>query len=516
MDQALSREYHFGSLLRYALPTIVMMVFMSLYTIVDGAFVSRFVGAAALSAINIIYPVQALLMALAVMLATGGNAVIARRLGEGREDLARQNFSLITLTGVILCCVVSGLCLAFLEPLCLALGANDVLLPPSMDYLGTLLWFTPATTLQMLFQVFFVTAGYPGLGLGLTLASGISNAVLDYLLIVPAGLGIRGAAFATAAGQTLTAVVGLWFFAKHRGRSTLWFTAPRWDGRALFQSCTNGSSEMVTNLANAVITLLFNQAMMGLLGEDGVAAITIVLYGQYILSSMYLGFSMGVSPILSYNYGSGNWPRLRYLLGICLKFVAVSSLAFFAVFMLCSPLLVAVFTPPPHPVYDLALHGFRLFGFCCLFAGTNIFASAHFTALSDGRTSAFISFLRTFGMILPVLVFMPRFIGVDGVWLAVPVAEFLTLLFAAGLLLHWNRHAPRETSAVSGLDAAAIADALANESIDCYLQRTERPPGPDPGGRSAFMKGEVNASCMRQTAPARSAPGRRSAGTRPR
>ena len=455
MHQALSRDYNFGSLLKYAFPTIVMMVFMSLYTIVDGAFVSRFVGSNALSAINIIYPVQALLMALGVMLATGGNAVIARRLGEGRQKDARDVFAFLTLAGVVICCIVAGLCLIWLRPLCRLLGANDVLMPPSMDYLRVILLFTPASTLQLLFQVFFVTAGRPSLGLWLTVASGVTNAVLDYVFIVPLGLGIEGAAFATAAGQSLTAVVGLWFFAKERDPSLLWFGRPRWNGRALLQSCTNGSSEMVTNLANAVITLMFNQAMMNLLGEDGVAAITIVLYGQFVLTSLYMGFSMGVSPILSYNFGAGNWPRLRRLVRICVTFVAASSLGIFAVFELCSKLLVGVFTPPPQPVYYIALHGFHIFAFCALFSGSNIFASAHFTALSDGRRSAFISFFRTFGMIWPVLAILPKYIGVDGVWLAVPVGELLTLLITIVLMGAWFRKAPREQ-----MDLTVVPDPL--------------------------------------------------------
>lgn len=443
MDQTLARDYRFGSLLRYSLPTIATMVFMSLYTIVDGAFVSRFVGPQALSAVNIVYPVVSVLIALAVMLATGGNAVIARKLGEGRPEAARQNFTLILLVGVGVSAAFAAACLAFLRPLCYALGANDALLAPCMEYLRILLWFAPASALQMLFQSFFVTAGRPGLGLGLTVLAGVANAVLDYLLIVPAGLGVRGAALATAAGQMIPAVVGLCFFAAQRGKGPLWLCRPKWDGRALFQSCTNGSSEMVTNLASAVITLLFNQLMMALLGEQGVAAITIVLYGQFLLSSLYMGFSMGVAPILSYNYGAANWARLRRLFRICLGFVAGSSLAIFAGSQLFAPLLVGVFTPPAQPVYAIALHGFRLFGLCYLFAGTSTFASALFTALSDGRTSALISFLRTFGLILPALVLLPRWAGVDGVWLAVPAAELATVLVAVSLLARWYRRSPK-------------------------------------------------------------------------
>lgn len=437
MNQALARDYRFGSLLKFALPTIVMMIFMSLYTIVDGVFVSRFVGTDALSAINIVYPIISIVIGLALMLATGGSAVIARKMGEGRTEEARRDFSLIVLVGVGLAIVIAILGNLFLRPLCYALGASEELIGYCVEYLRILLIFAPASVLQMLFQTFFVAAGRPGLGLGLNIFAGVVNGILDYVFIVPLGMGITGAALATAAGYLIPAVVGVLFFLRRKG--SLWFARPVWDGRMLIQSCFNGSSEMVTNLSSAVITLLFNLVMMRLAGEDGVAAITIVLYAQFLLTALYLGFSMGVAPVLSYNYGSANTSRLQKLYRICMRFVIGSSVIVFVLALVFSKPLVAVFAPPGSSVFEIGLHGFRIFAACYLFAGTNIFASAMFTALSDGKTSALISFLRTFVFILPVLLLLPYALNIDGVWLSVPIAELLTLLVAGIFLARWYR-----------------------------------------------------------------------------
>lgn len=444
-NQALNRDYQFGSLLRYALPTIIMMIFMSLYTIVDGVFVSRFVGTAALSAVNIVFPVSSVIIGLAVMLATGGSAVIARKLGEGREEEARSDFSLVVLVSFIASAVIAFVGNLFLEPLCYLLGANEALIDYCVVYLRILLIFAPASVLQMLFQSFFVAAGHPGLGLGLTVLAGVSNAVLDYIFIVPFNWGIAGAALATVSGYLIPAVAGIFFFFAQRGKGSLWFVRPKWDGFMLRQSCFNGSSEMVTNLASAVITFLFNLVMMGLIGEDGVAAITIVLYGQFLFTALYLGFSMGVAPILSYNYGAARWDRLRHLFRICMVFILLSSTVIFLFAQGFAVSVVSIFAGEGTAVYPIALQGFRIFAFCYLFAGTGIFASAMYTALSDGRISAFISFLRTFGFILPCLLFLPKILLVNGVWLAVPLAEFFTFLIAVFLLVNWYRKSPGTT-----------------------------------------------------------------------
>ena len=437
MSGSISREFHFGSLLRFALPTIVMMIFMSLYTIVDGFFVSYFLGTNALSSINIVWPLLNVVVAVAIMLATGGSAVVARQLGEGDPDGARRSFTLITLAAV-----AAGLALAvfgavFLDPIIRFFGASEVLFPYCRDYLGTLIVLAPINILQMLFQVFFVAAGRPQLGLGLTVGSGVLNAVLDYVLIVPAGLGIRGAAIATAAGWFIPSLVGLVFFARSKGE--LRFARPKWDGPMLLQTCFNGSSEMVVNLSNGVTTLLFNLILIRYAGEDGVAAITIIMYLQFLFLGLYQGFSNGIAPIISYNYGSGNTKQLKRIFRISIAFLVVSSLVLVAAAELMSGGLVGVFAPAGSAANALALRGFGLYAVNFLFAGINIFCSALFTALSNGRVSAAISFLRTFVFLVAGLLLLPGVWGEIGIWLAVPVAELLTLVFSVLFFVHGRK-----------------------------------------------------------------------------
>ncbi len=388
MVNQLDREFSFGSLLGFALPSVIMMIFTALYTIVDGMFISRFVGEDALAAVNIVFPAICLVMAVGIMLATGGSAIVAHRMGAGDEEGARRGFTLLLLValGVGVLFALAGLFAS--GGISRLLGATGRTEADCIAYLRTLLLFAPAYMLQLFFQSFFVTAGRPGLGLGLTVAAGLTNAVLDFLLIVPAGLGVVGAVLATAAGYLVPAVCGVCFFAfRKRG---LRLARPVWDGRMLLRACSNGSSEMVSNLAGAVITFCFNFLMLRFLGEEGVAAITIVLYAQFLLTALYLGFSMGVAPVISFNHGADNGVRLRRVYRICILFVSVSSCVVLAVSLAMSGILVSVFSPVESPVYALARHGFLLFAPSFLFAGLNIFASAFFTALNDGKTSALI------------------------------------------------------------------------------------------------------------------------------
>lgn len=433
MNSALDREYGFWSLLKFAFPTVVMMIFMSLYTIVDGAFISRYVGPDALAAVNIVYPFLSLVLAVGVMLATGGCAVVARKQGEGRDEEAREDFTLLVLTGTVLGAVFTVLGLLFLEPICRLLGASDLLMGYCKSYLSILILFAPAYILQLLFQSFLVAAGRPGLGLGLTVVSGLVNAVLDYLLIVPAGLGIAGAALATASGYLLTALPGLAFFFLQK--NGLRFTRPRWKGRMLLHACGNGSSEMVTNLANAVVTFLYNALMLHFLGEKGVSSITIVLYAQFLLTALFLGFSMGVAPVISFQYGAENIPRLKRVFRCCMIFVGLASVVVFLVSLGLSNPIVSIFAPSGTEVHPIALDGFLKFSPAFLFAGLNIFSSALFTALSDGFTSAVVSFARTFGFLLLGLALLPLALGVDGVWLAVPFAEALCCILSLFFLV---------------------------------------------------------------------------------
>ena len=430
MSYSLSKKFTFGSLLVFALPTTIMMVFMSLYTIVDGMFVSRFVSTNALSSINIVYPAVNIVLGLAIMLSTGSSAIVARKMGEGKPEEARQTFTAVIFLNVIIGLVLAVLGTLLAAPLSRMLGASDVLLADCVTYLRWQLGFAPALMLQILFQMYFVTEGRPGIGLFLTVAAGITNAVLDYILIVPMGMGIAGAAIATVTGYMIPALFGLIYFAC--AKRSLWFVRPRMSGAELGETCLNGSSEMVTNLSAGIITFLFNLTMMRFAGEDGVAAITIIQYSQFLLNALYMGFSQGVSPVISYNYGSRNTKQLKQVFKTSLIFTGVTSFLVFATAQLAGGIIVTIFAHPGTAVYDLARHGFMVFSFGYLFSGVNIFSSALFTALSNGRVSAVISFVRTLCLIVLCLLLLPLIMGLDGVWLAVPVAEaggFLLCLF---------------------------------------------------------------------------------------
>lgn len=429
MSNSISKDFKFLSLLRFAFPTMVMMVFMSLYTIVDGIFVSRLVGTSALSALNIVYPVLSLLIAIGVMFATGGSAIIAKKLGEERQHEARKDFSTLILSGAIIGVLFLVIGNIFAEPISRLLGATDALLTDCISYLSICLYFAPACILQLLFQSFFVTAGKPILGLTLTIMGGIANMVLDYVFMGPIQMGISGAALATGIGQLIPAFFGLLYFLFVRNGS-LYIVKPHFYLSLLTESSLNGSSEMVTNLSNAIITYLFNIMMLKFLGEPGVAAITIVLYGQFLFNALYMGYSMGVAPVISFNYGKKNDILLRRVFKICIIFISVSSLIITGLALISSSLIVEIFTPRTTETYEIAKTGFFLFSINYIFAGINIFSSSMFTAFSNGKISAIISFVRTFGMIVVNILLLPELIGVTGIWLAVPVAEFLTIFLS--------------------------------------------------------------------------------------
>lgn len=437
MHNPLAKQFSTASLLRFALPNVVMMVFLSLYTIVDGMFISRFVGTLALSAINMSYPLISLELAVGIMLGTGGSAVIARELGEGKQDLARRDFTCIVAAALALGILFALAGLLWLDPLLELLGTSAAQMPYCRIYTQILLLFAPAALLQAVFQSLFVTAGRPHLGLTVTVAGGLANIVLDPLFMGPLGMGVEGAAIATAASYCIPAAAGLVFFFRNR-QGTLCFVPfrPRW--RMLLHTCGNGSSEMVTNIAIAVTTLLFNLIFLEFWQEDGVAAITIVMYLQFVFSAAYIGFSMGVAPVVSYKYGAEDWAQLRRIVRCCLGFLAAASLGVYLLSLVLIRPCLSLFTDADSPVYRLTLEGFPIFAVSFLPMGVGIFASSLFTAFSNGVVSAVISFARTFVFLVGMILLLPRVLGEDGIWLAVPAAEILGLMVAAAFLL-WGR-----------------------------------------------------------------------------
>ena len=434
----IAQEFNLISLLRFVAPTVVMLVFMSLYQMVDAVFVSKFVGENALSALNIVYPFPSIVIAVSIMLATGGSAIIARNMGEGKEKEAKENFSFIVLVGAVIGVAIATAGILFIEPLIYMLGATPSLYDYCYEYLFILVLSVPLSVFQMLFQSFFVTAGKPHLGLTLTVLGGVSNSVLDYVFIVLCGFGVSGAALATSIGYSIPGLFGLIYFAVSR-KGTLYFVKPVFRWGVLFKCCINGSSEMVNNLAVAVTTFLFNVLMLKYAGEAGVAAITIVLYAQFLMTSAFMGFSSGIAPVVSFNYGSGNVRQLKKIFKISVWVITVVSAAVFVIAETCSDVVIMVFTPAGSEVFGLTKYGFAIFSFSFLCTGMNIFASALFTAFSNGKISAILSFLRTFVFLTSCLLFLPLFWGVDGIWLAVPVAEVMALFVSVYYLVRFKK-----------------------------------------------------------------------------
>lgn len=379
-----------------------------------------------MSAVNIVYPALNLVFAVAIMLATGGSAVVARQMGEGDPVRARQSFSLLTACGLVIGVVFSVVSVSFTGGIVRMLGANDAIYRYCYDYAFYLGLFVPFAILQTLFQYFFVTAGKPNFGLILTVIGGLSNILFDYVFIVPMEMGIKGAAIATGVGFVIPAVAGLLYFTVKR-TGTLFFVKPVFHLLTIFKSCTNGSSEMVSNLSVAVTTFLFNMMMMKYLGEDGVAAITIVLYAQFLFTAVFLGYTSGAAPLFSYHYGAKNIENLKKLFRGSMIFILACSVLAYILSILLSGVVVGIFAVPGSNVFNLATQGMGLFAVGFLLMGLNIFASGMFTALSNGKVSAILSFLRTFVFIIAAVLFLPNLWGVNGIWLSIPAAELLAL-----------------------------------------------------------------------------------------
>lgn len=437
IDNALAQNFNTLSLLRFAFPSVAMMIFMGIYTIIDTIFIARFVNEYALSSINIVCPIINLTVGLGTMLATGGNAIISRKMGIGKLQEAKEVFTLLTITSLAIGILITVIGLTWLKPIIYSLGASDILYPYCRDYLIILLFFIPANMLQTLFQNLFITAGKPGLGFTISLVAGIANILFDYLFIVIMDMGITGAALGTGIGYILPVIAGICYFTK--SNVSLSFTKSKFDYKILLKSCFNGSSEMVSQLATAVTTLFFNRKMMILAGETGVAAITIIIYSQFLLSTLYIGYSMGVAPIIGYNYGSGNTKQQKRIFLICIGFIILTSLSVFSLCILGNKYIIMLFANSSSEVYILAQNGFSIFAYSFLFCGLNIFVCAMFTALSNGKISAILSLLRTFGFVIAGLLILPKLYGILGIWLAIPVAEGIVFIISIIYLIYYKK-----------------------------------------------------------------------------
>lgn len=422
----LEHEVSFRWLILFALPTIFSSIFANLYTTVDGIFVAQWVNTDALSAINITLPLTYLSSALGIMFGTGGNALVAKKIGEGRTQEAREDFSLLMATAFVFSVVLAILSFIFLEPLCRFLGSDDALMPYCRAYMVPVLISVPFAVFGMVFQLSFITVGRAGLGALLSVIGGVLNIVLDWLFMGVLDWGLTGAAIATSIGYAFPSVVGTVWFCVNR-KQVLYVVRPKWRLRTILQSCANGSSEMVSVLAFSVVTILFNRILMELGGSDGVASLTIIWYAQGLFGGLFRGYINGISSVVSYNLGRGSKARLSRLFRISVWTLGVTAAVVTAASYLFGGAVVGVFAKGNAHVAAIALHGFHIAAASFLMMAYNIFASGWFTALNDGKTSAILSFCRTMVfMVIPVLV-LPRFFEMDGVWMALAAGEILSV-----------------------------------------------------------------------------------------
>lgn len=425
----LEHKISFSWLMLFALPTIFSSVFMNLYSTVDGIFVARWVGTDALSAINITMPIILLVSALGMMFGTGGNALVARKIGEGKTREAQEDFSLLMVTAFVFSITLAALCFVFLDPLCRFLGSNDALLSYCRAYMIPVLISIPFAVFGMMFQLSFITVGRAGFGAALSVLGGIINIVLDWLFMGVFHWGLAGAAIATGIGYAAPSLIGVIWFCVNR-KQVLHVVRPTWRVRTILDSCINGSSEMVSVLAFSVITILFNRILMNLGGSDGVASLSIIWYAQELFSGLFRGYINGIASVISYNLGRGDKQRLSQLFRISMWTLGITAAVVTGVSYLLGGAVVGFFAKNNATVAAIALHGFRIVATSFAMMAFNVFASGWFTALNDGKTSAILSFCRTIiFMVVPVLV-LPSIFGMDGVWMSITVGETLSLIMS--------------------------------------------------------------------------------------
>lgn len=432
-----NKEINIRNVLVFTIPTMIRMIFVSMYSIVDGIVISNYVGSLGLSAINIVYPVLNICMALAFMLGTGSNAIIGKKLGEGKKEEACSFMTLTMIINVTAIIILTFLFLMYDEKVYALLGADDMLMPYCVEYGTIIVMGGPVWVMQVLFQSYLVTADKPRMGLWLSVASGGLNIVLDLLLVGVFDMGLAGAAIASVAGMLIGGLVPLTVFVKKD--SLLHFAKPVWKGKEFLKAMGNGSSEMVTNLASAITTTLFNLQMMALVGEKGVAAISAILYLQFIFVAIFFGFVSGIAPVISYNYGAKNTENIKKAFSISMKIVVAFSIAMFAIAIATDDFWVWIFASKDEALSQLMLTGFRIIAISVLFTGINVFASGFFTALNNGVVSALISMLRTFILEAGALIILPKYFELTGVWWALPVAEFIAILVAIFMLVRYRK-----------------------------------------------------------------------------
>lgn len=425
------------NVLKFAIPTIIMTVFMSFYTMVDGLFVSNLIGTDALSAINLTAPVISIVTAVSTMLATGGSAVIMKKVGEKKTREANEDFTFLIIVNIIVGLMMSCFGYLIMDSLFESMDLSEKVFGYCHTYLSRYLIFTVPILLMNNFTLYMIAAGKSALSMICSVAGGVLNMVLDYVFISVLDMGIAGAAIATGLGYSVTAAVGFLIFSKKT--RLLHFVKPKCRKSTLKNAATNGSSEMATALVTGIVTMMFNYTMLKYVGENGVAAITIIMYVLMFATSLYTGYSYGVAPMISFYYGEQNNIKLKKLIRLSLKIIGIVAVTATVLSVILTKPLVSVFSRPGNEVYDLAVTGNRICSAALIFIGFNVFASGMFTALSNGLISAVLAFSRSFVFMIIAMLVLPALLGVNGVWLANPVAEFSAICLSAFMFIKYRK-----------------------------------------------------------------------------
>lgn len=435
MTIQLSEHFTYKKIFRFALPSIVMMVFTSIYGVVDGTFISNFVGKIAFAAINLVWPFLMILGAFGFMIGTGGSALVAKTLGENKKEDANRYFTMLIALVIILGVLLTILGFVIIRPLSKELGASGTMLEDCVTYGRVLMIFNTAFMLQSVFQSLFITAEKPRLGLIMTVVAGITNMVLDALFIAVFKWGLVGAGLATGLSQCIGGILPLIYFLSPRNDTALKFVKTKLEGKVLLKACANGASELMTTVSSSLVSMLYNFQLMRLAGQNGIAAYGAVMYVEFVFVAVFIGYSIGTAPIVSYHYGSENHDEVKNMLRKSFTIMSILGVIMMTLAQILAAPLSKIFVGYDAELFAMTVHGFKLFSFYFILAGINIYASSFFTALNNGVISATISFLRTLVFQMLSVLILPIFLHLDGVWLAITVAEVCAFVIAISFLI---------------------------------------------------------------------------------
>lgn len=440
MKVELAGHYGLRRLVKTSLPMIAMMIVTSIYSIVDGYFISNFAGSTAFAAMNLVWPALALISAAGLMIGTGGSALVSKTLGEGDTDRANEIFTMLVHIALIIGAILTVGLFIFMKPLVIALGAEGEMIPKAVMYGRIVVLAMPEFIMQMMFQSFYMTAERPELGTRMSIISGCINIALDALFVVGFKWGLIGAAIATALALAVGGIYPLWFFSSKKNNTHLQFVCfSRIDWKAITRTCTNGMSEYVGNIALNIVSIGYNLQLMKYIGENGVSAYGIIMYVGFIFAAVYIGYNLCVSQVIAFNFGAGNRAELRSLLKKSLLLIGIGGVIMTALAEGAAPLLAKIFVGYDAELCSLTVRALRIYMLSFLICGFNMFCSAWFTALNNGLVSATAAFVRTLIFELGAVMIVPEIIGIDGIWLAVSIAEVLAVLMSAILILAYRK-----------------------------------------------------------------------------